>query len=105
MVQYLTFAEQIDVETSNGSAIQIDAIPSISSNGDWVKDFSYTAAELEKLKQKAFSCKRPHKSKHDFLDHLTLLHAQSDTPSEVSEDATDEEKEADRIRRLQAPIT
>ena len=52
-----------------------------------------------------FSCKRPRKSKQDFLDHLTLLHAQSNTPSEVSEDATDEEKEADRIRRLQAPTT
>ena len=77
----------------------------MSSNGNWGKDFPYTAEEFEKLKQQAFSCKRPRKSKQDFLDHLTLLHAQSDTPSEVSEDATDEEKEAVRIRRLQAPTT
>ena len=74
----------------------------MSSNGDWGKDFPYTAEEFEKLKQQAFSCKRPRKSKQDFLDHL---HAQSDTPPEVSEDATDEEKEAVRICRLHAPTT
>ena len=69
------------------------------------KIFPYTAEEFEKLKQRVFSCKRPRKSKQDFLDNLTLLHAQSDTPFEVSEDATDEEKDADRIRRLQVPTT
>ena len=52
---------------------------------------------------KNFCCKQSRKSKQDFLDHITLLHAQSDTASEVSEDATDEEKEADPIRRPQAP--
>ena len=103
--KYPTFADQIDVEPSSGSAIQIDAIPSMSSDGDWGKDFPYTPEEFEKLKHQAFSCKRPRKSKQDFLDHLTLLHAQSDTPSEVSEDATNKEKEADRIRHLQAPTT
>ena len=94
-----------EVDPSNGSAIQIDAIPSLSLDGDWGKVSPYTPEEFEKLKQQAFSCKRPRKSKQDFLDHLTLLHAQSDTPSEVSEDATGESKKADRIRRLQAPTT
>ena len=77
----------------------------MGSDGDWRKDFPHTPEEFEKLKQQVFSCEQSRQSKQDFLDHLTLLHAQSDTPSEVSEDATDEEKEADRIRRLQAPTT
>ena len=103
---YLTFADQIDVEVSSGPAIQIEAIPSSSFDSDrWGKDFPYTPKEFEKLKQEVFNSKRPRKSKQDFFDHLILLHAQSDTPSEVSEHATDKEKEADRIRRLQAPTT
>jgi len=70
---------------------------------DGGKRFPYTAGEFEQLKQQVSKSNRPRKSKQDFLDHLTLLHAQSDTPSKVSENATDKEKEADRIRRLQAP--
>ena len=77
----------------------------MSSDGDWGKDFPCTPEEFEKIKQEVSSCKRPSKPKEDFLDHLTVLHAQSDTPSEVAEDATDKEKEADRICRLQAPTT
>jgi hypothetical protein len=104
--KYLTFADQIDVEQSSGPAIQIDAIPSSSSDGDrWGKDFPYTPEEFEKLKQEVFNSKRPRKSKQDFFDHLILLHAQYDAPSEVSENATDKEKEANRIRRLQSPNT
>lgn len=97
---------QIDVGGSSGSAIQIDAIPSSRSDGDrWGKDFPYTPKEFEKIKQEVFNNKRPRKSKQDFFDRLILLHAESDTPSKVSENATDKEKEADRIRRLQAPTT
>jgi len=75
----------------------------LSSDGGRL--FPYTAGEFEQLKQQVSKSKRPRKSKQDFLDHPTLLHAQSDTPSKVSENATDKEREADRIRRLQAPTT
>ena len=74
--KYPTFVDRINVELSSGSAIQIDAIPSMSSDGDWGKDFPYIAEEFEKLKQQAFSCKRPRKSKQNSL--ITSL---SCTPS------------------------
>ncbi|EDR01872.1 uncharacterized protein LACBIDRAFT_332840 [Laccaria bicolor S238N-H82] len=69
---------QMDVELSNGLAIQIDTIPSLSSDSNWGKDFPYTPEESKKLKEQVFSCKRPHKSRQDSLDRLTLLHTQSE---------------------------
>ncbi|EDR01050.1 uncharacterized protein LACBIDRAFT_312612 [Laccaria bicolor S238N-H82] len=68
----------MDVELSNGLAIQIDTIPSLSSDSNWGKDFPYTPEESKKLKEQVFSCKRPHKSRQDSLDRLTLLHTQSE---------------------------